>query len=135
MFGKIKKIKCFLFGHNSSLKNICICLDCGKTYYEPQFSFINQNKGVIMKPALGMKAKDIVTGIVGLIIGKSSWVTGCDTYGIKQPAKKDGTQIDIQWVDEARVEILDSESIFDKTKKRPNRNIGGPTPAPKQYPG
>ena len=88
-----------------------------------------------MKPDLGMTAKDIVTGIEGIIIGKSSWITGCDTYGIKQPAKKDGTQIDIHWVDEARVEILDSESIFDKTKKQPDRSTGGPTPMPKQYPG
>ena len=85
------------------------------------------------EPKLGQRARDIVTGIEGIIIGISSWLTGCNTCGIKPPVRKDGTNPDVTWVDEMRVEVLDSVSIFDK-RTQPDLETGGPAPTPQQYP-
>jgi len=81
---------------------------------------------------LGQKARDIVTGIEGIIVGRSEWITGCTTYGIV-PKAEDGKRKDAEWFDEMRLELIDSESIFDKRKEQPDRTTGGLQPVPKQY--
>jgi hypothetical protein len=83
---------------------------------------------------LGQKARDIVTGIEGIIIGKTEWLTGCNTYGIKPPVKEDGTNLEAIWVDEIRIEIVDPVSIFDKKKQQQSKDdAGGPQPTPRQH--
>jgi len=37
---------------------------------------------------LGSKAKDTITGFEGIIISRSEWLTGCNTYGIRPKAIK-----------------------------------------------
>ena len=86
-----------------------------------------------MEIQLGQTARDVVTKIEGIIIGSSEWLTGCKTYGIKPSVKEDGTNPNVCWVDEIRVEIIDPISIFDKKKKQPDLTTGGPTPTPRQY--
>lgn len=61
---------------------------------------------------LGQKAKDIITGIEGIIISRSEWLTGCNTYGIVQT--KAGKTADAEWFDEMRLELIDAQSVFDK---------------------
>lgn len=59
---------------------------------------------------IGLKAKDIITGFNGVIIGKCSYITGCDQYLI-QPELKDGSWVESRWLDENRLEVVCSDVI------------------------
>lgn len=54
---------------------------------------------------LGQKARDKVTGLEGILIGRCQYLTGCDQYGLVPPAK-DGKIEGVQWFDEGRVEVI-----------------------------
>jgi hypothetical protein len=54
---------------------------------------------------LGKEAKDKVTGFEGIIIGKITYLYGCNQYGIS-PKAKDGKVLDTNWFDEGRIEII-----------------------------
>ena len=56
---------------------------------------------------LGKEAKDKITGFKGIIIGKCSYLFGCDQYGIAaQSANTTGKRPDTEWFDKGRVEII-----------------------------
>ena len=60
-----------------------------------------------MKIQLGVRAKDKVTGFEGLVIGKASYITGCDQY-LLQPAVEAGKadkKPEGHWFDEQRLEV------------------------------
>jgi len=54
---------------------------------------------------LGKEAKDKITGFEGIIVGKISYLFGCNQYGIA-PEAKDGKVNDTHWFDEGRIEVL-----------------------------
>lgn len=51
---------------------------------------------------LGQKAKDKITGFVGVITGRAQYLYGCDQYCLVPPAK-DGKIEQGQWFDEGRI--------------------------------
>lgn len=53
---------------------------------------------------LGQKAKDKITGFEGVLIGRASYITGCDQYLVQPPLKDDAFR-EGKWVDEGRLEI------------------------------
>ena len=53
---------------------------------------------------LGQKAKDKITGFEGILVGRITYLTGCDQYGLSPPAK-DGKVNDTQWFDEGRIVV------------------------------
>ena len=55
---------------------------------------------------LGQKAKDIVTGFEGIIVGKADYLYGCSQYGIVPKLDKDGKKGDTEWFDEGRIRII-----------------------------
>lgn len=67
---------------------------------------IRTNKQNIMDKNLGKKAKDMITGFSGIIIGKIEYLTGCNQYGITPPINKEGATGDTQWFDINRVKVL-----------------------------
>jgi len=75
---------------------------------------------------LGKKAKDKITGFEGIIIGKITYLFGCEQYGIAPKASKDGKLEDSHWFDVGRVEILGkgvtSESVKGKNPGGVNRD-------------
>ena len=71
---------------------------------------------------LGKKAKDKITNFEGIIIGKVTYLFGCDQYCIT-PIVKDGAIQKSEWFDDGRVEIL-KEGI-EPEKVRGTKN-GGP---------
>lgn len=71
---------------------------------------------------LGFKAKDKVTDLEGIIISRAEWLTGCNTYCLK-PKAKDGKELEGQWVDEGRIEIIGPGITKDEVKAKKN---GGP---------
>ncbi len=55
---------------------------------------------------LGQKAKDVITGFEGIIIGKCDYLYGCSQYGLVTKLDKDGKKIDVEWFDEGRIRII-----------------------------
>lgn len=55
---------------------------------------------------LGKKAKDKITGFTGIIIGKITYLFGCDQYGIAPTIGKDGKPGETNWFDEGRIQII-----------------------------
>lgn len=58
----------------------------------------------------GSTVSDKITGFSGIVIGKSSYITGCDQYLI-QPKIKDGSFVEGRWIDEGRLELVEENSI------------------------
>ena len=72
---------------------------------------------------LGQEAKDKVTGFKGIIIGRSSWITGCDQYCLIMKIKAGNLPEDGQWFDEGRIEITGNGILPKEVKTEKN---GGP---------
>lgn len=70
---------------------------------------------------LGLKARDIVTGFEGVIVGRTEWMTGCATVGLAPGLDKDGKVPDATWFDETRVELLATVSAFEPLPPLPER--------------
>ena len=49
---------------------------------------------------LGAKVSDRITGYEGIIVGRSQWLTNCNTYGVKSQQLKDGKPMEPEWFDE-----------------------------------
>ena len=60
-----------------------------------------------MDEKFGKKARDKVTGLVGIITGKIVWMYGCNQYCIVPPVDKEGKVVDGSWFDEGRIEIIE----------------------------
>jgi len=60
-----------------------------------------------MDEKFGKKARDKVTGLVGIITGKTVWMYGCNQYCIVPPVDKEGKVVDGSWFDEGRIEIIE----------------------------
>ena len=60
-----------------------------------------------MDDKFGKKARDKVTGLVGIITGKIVWMYGCNQYCIVPPVDKEGKVVDGSWFDEGRIEIIE----------------------------
>lgn len=52
---------------------------------------------------LGEVVKDKVTGFSGIVIGRASHISGCDTYGVQPKELKDGMPQEAKWLDEPRL--------------------------------
>lgn len=58
----------------------------------------------IFKFELGERVKDVITGMSGVIMARSNFITGCDQYGISPTKlKKDGSRPDWEYFDENRL--------------------------------
>lgn len=58
---------------------------------------------------LGKIGRDKITGFEGVIIGKCSYLFGCDTYGLAPRSfnKETGARANTEWFDKGRIEIID----------------------------
>lgn len=83
-----------------------------------------------MSIELGDTAKDIVTGLDGVVTGKVTYLTGCDQY-ILQPVVKSGAWSDGKWFDENRLKVV-KKGVVKIAKSEDPRQNGGPAsnPAP-----
>ena len=61
---------------------------------------------------LGMKGRDVVTGVEGILIAVTKHLTGCDRWLIQPPGMNDkGEQMVGVYVDDTRVEIVDAQIV------------------------
>lgn len=79
-----------------------------------------------MQIELGMTVKDTITGLVGVVMGRTQYLTGCAHVGIcPNKLKTDGSLMDWQWLDERRCSVIKKKIITyeEVTEKIEN---GGP---------
>ncbi len=48
---------------------------------------------------LGVKVKDSVTGMQGIVIGRLEYLNGCKQYDVQPKMLKDGKRADNWWID------------------------------------
>ena len=72
------------------------------------------------KIQLGDEVKHTITGVKGIVVSKTSYLSGCDRVTVQQKVNKDGTLPDGLSFDEPEVEV-----IKPKKKKENNRRVGG----------
>ena len=64
---------------------------------------------------LGSVARDRITGFKGVVVCRTQWLNGCNTYGLAPQELKDGQPLERQ-----HLELLES-NVF-----APKRDDGGP---------
>lgn len=75
---------------------------------------------------LGVRIKDRVTGMTGIVTGRNECLNGCLRYSIQPAAEKDkpATLPDSWWVDEGQCELIDKGI---NNKPVPLKRTGGPS--------
>lgn len=59
---------------------------------------------------LGMKVRDVLTGVEGTAIARTEWLHGCERITIQPEGVKDGKAFETHTVDEPQIEIIDATS-------------------------
>lgn len=75
---------------------------------------------------LGDVAKDRITGLEGVVTGKTEWLNGCVRFLLQPRALHEGKPIEPSWFDEDQVEKVEA-AVIQETKK-----TGGPRQDPKR---
>lgn len=61
---------------------------------------------------LGQTAKDRITGIEGVVLGRAEYITGCNQVLVQPTAKKaDGDVLESRWFDEQRMELVSTAPV------------------------
>lgn len=61
--------------------------------------------------SLGDRVKDRVSGMEGIVVAHTQWITGCSTYGVRPQGLKDFVPIDAVWLDEVQLELVVSLAV------------------------
>ena len=84
---------------------------------------------------LGDQVRDVVTGITGIVTGRSQWITGCNSLGISRPLDEKGEVRELHWCDEMRCRS-EGEAIGELPgvlgAPREAARTGGPQPTPQR---
>lgn len=73
----------------------------------------------------GDSVKDIITGYEGVIIGRTDWLTGCNTMGVLTRELKEGKPQEPNWIDENRLNLINEKEVILNKKEQPI-DPGGP---------
>jgi len=55
---------------------------------------------------LGQKVRDVVSGLEGIVTGRTEYLNGCIQYCVKPPLDKDGKMQEAWWIDRAVLAAL-----------------------------
>ena len=72
------------------------------------------------KMNLGDVVKDKITGYKGVVVCRSQWIHGCNTYGVTSQELRDGKPLERQHFDEPQLEVVKDRVV------KPQGNTGGP---------
>lgn len=75
---------------------------------------------------LGDRVQDVVTKVEGVVIGITTWLTGCDQLVISRGMDKEGKVQDTFYCDIHRAKVIEGGRIELPVPK--TEGIGGPTP-------
>lgn len=81
---------------------------------------------------LGDKVKDQVTGLEGIAIGTTQWLTGCARITVQPPMGKDGKIPEMQSFDETQLVCVKAGAVKIAKEETLSKN-GGPMPTPKRH--
>ena len=80
---------------------------------------------------LGDRVKHSITGYQGIAVGRTEYLHGCTSVGVKAEALHDGKTIDIHWFDEPALEVVDTGVYAVDTRvTAAGDKPGGPRPVP-----
>lgn len=80
-----------------------------------------------MSVNLGDKVKDSVTGLEGIVTGKTDYLNGCTRVHVQPQELKDGKPVDFSVFDEPQLEVIQRDAV--KADRRPSgEKTGGPRP-------
>jgi hypothetical protein len=92
---------------------------------------------------LGMKVRDLITGIEGIVTARTEWLNQCNRYVVQPQETKDGKPVESSSFDEMDLEIVEVETEFTRRVDRVKQAVaqldlanqalrptGGPRPAP-----
>lgn len=66
-----------------------------------------------MQIQLGSTVRDVITGYRGVVIGRTTYLTGCDQYLVKpRELDKDGKIHDGAWLDAQRLVVDDTVPVL-----------------------
>jgi hypothetical protein len=86
-----------------------------------------------MQVTVGDRVQDRITGLTGIAMGRTHWITGCHTVGIqREELDKDGNVREPVWVDEARLVVVVHNAMGVDAHARAQAPTGGPTPTPQR---
>lgn len=64
---------------------------------------------------MGDKVRDNITGFIGVVIGKTQYITGCNQVLVQPPIKQeDGSFVEGRWIDEERLEVVEKAKALAK---------------------
>lgn len=70
---------------------------------------------------LGQRLRDTASGFTGIATARCEYLNGCIQYGIKPPVGEDGKMLEVFYIDEGQLEVVDN-GIFPHAQ-----TIGGPS--------
>ena len=79
---------------------------------------------VKFKYELGVRVKDRVSEMIGIVDMRAQYLNGCIRYSVQPKIKKDGDRPESWWIDEAQIELVD-EGLNKKPVKI--KRTGGPS--------
>lgn len=83
------------------------------------------------KIELGSTVRDKITGLEGVVMGRTEYLTGCAHVGIQRKLKESDSLIpDWQWVDERRVSVVSGTEVI--SYDCDDDVLGGPAPSAPQ---
>jgi hypothetical protein len=89
---------------------------------------IFKKRRVNMKVELGSKVRDMITGLEGVVMARTEYLTGCAHIAIMPQKLTDKGEIpEYQWIDETRAEILSDNAVKLKEPAKKD-SLGGPEP-------
>ncbi len=77
---------------------------------------------------LGDRVRDSLTGFEGIVIGRSEWLTGCNTIGLKSEQLEGGKAPEL-WLDQTRGQLIVAQAYtLPRSTGRPATALdaGGP---------
>jgi hypothetical protein len=68
----------------------------------------------------GIKVKDRVSGLAGVIVGQSHYLNKCNRYIVQPPVsdKEPGKLPEAFYIDEDQIDVLDAETVLPAEKMR-----------------
>ncbi len=85
-----------------------------------------------MNKSLGLTMTDKITGVTGVVIAVTEYLTGCNQLLIQPPAGDSGVYVDCIWIDEQRLDnIATRKRVTLENEKTPG--FGPQAPKIKQH--
>lgn len=82
---------------------------------------------------LGTKVYDKITGVEGIAVARTEWISGCARITIQPQELKDGKPVETTTVDEPLLGICENQPLVSLQKEK-EVLTGGPQESPSQKP-